>query len=385
MLQEIKLEAAAEFIRFYLSTKGHSKELSIQCTGCILEVQASRIHLLMAQTSSKSDAATLEGLQNFGAWFRRSRKDSRYWPPELRRWFERKYSFEDKYTLTQALLCKWLADVANDESLEGYTYRIKTIEKWADIKDENETRVKNIKEMNLTIALGLSGFLSLDDCPVFLDSIWIFREVLLGRINPLKDKWPLDAEGSGIGKRVAAFLEGVVFSTSQSTLLDLVTRAEFVAGQWKEKDITQGGWFFDLIKGNIFDVKQLELEKIAKCTEAYLRKHRDKNIVFTVNDLLSILAHRKLEQESSPLEEDIRKADSELANVVIEFCRDLNSDLETFVTEELGILWQRWIELEDGAKPTPLEANSLSFLLDKPRGHFEHLWSSQYEGSDQTR
>jgi hypothetical protein len=333
----------------------------------------------MAQSSSKADEVTLAGLQNFGAWFRRSRKDSRYWPPELRRWFERKYSFEEKHTLTQTILCEWLAEVANDESLAGYTYRIKTIEKWADIKDLSETRAKNIKEMNLTIALGLSGFLSLDGRPVFLDSIWLFREVLFGRINPLKDKWPLDAEGEGIGKRVAAFLEGVVFSTSQSTLLDLVTRAEFVAGQWKEKDITQGGWFFDLIKGNIFNVKQPDLEKIAKCTEAYLRRHRDKNIVFTVDDLLSILAHRKLEQEPFPVEEDIRKAASELANVVIEYCYDLNIDLKTFVTEELGILWERWLELEDGAKPTPLEANSLSFLLDKPRGYFEHLWSSQYE------
>jgi hypothetical protein len=344
-----------------------------------IQLKKSSVEILLLVTFEMQEAS-LKGLQNFGSWMRRTRKDSSYWPFELRKWFrEQGFSFEAGDIMTQQRLATWLAEVSGNEE-KDLAYRVKTMELWADIDSLKKTRVKGMK-LDLGIALGLSGFLSLDDQPVFLDSIWIFDEVLNGKINPLTDKWPTKPIGRGMGKPLGAFLEGVVFSVNKGTLFDLTTRMGFVAGHWSEQDIVQGGWFYDLVHGKIFDLSLADLTRTAKCIQDYLRKYQDKEALVTVDDLIAILSHQRPEQATDTLIEKVRKADSAVATHVIYFCRDHEKDLESFVTEELGIPWERWLALEDGAKPAIVELNSLSFLLGEKREFFEQLWADQY-GAD---
>jgi hypothetical protein len=325
-----------------------------------------------------SDWATLKGLNYFGQWFRRTRHDSSLWPPDLRNWFEWTHGFESK--LTQEQFCQWIAQGADDDTLENYMYRVKTYEKWADIDNFSETRVKNIKEMNFHTALGMTGFLSLKTKggghrPVFTDDAWIFREVLKGRINPATDYYPDYPVGRGVGKKLASALDMMCISLRGTSIHDVMVRIDFAQGnpKWREKDIMQGGWLANLIEGKIYNVDLINLEQIADCVESYLRRYQKSSITFGVTDLVALLSRDKvgtimISQEREDL--------AEVANLVYLYCTGKNMDYDNFTNKELGINKSRWKLIEKGERPSSSEYDILSYVLQRPRGMIEAAWES---------
>ena len=324
--------------------------------------------------------STLEGLQNFGNWFRRTRHDSALWSPNLRAWFEWNHGFGSK--LTQDKLCVWLAEFADDPDLENYTYRVKSIEKWADIESVSETRVKNIKEMNFFVALAQSGFLSLKTGegyyrPVFSDNIWIFTDVLKGRLNPQIDTFPVHPIGRSAGPKIAAFLDGLTFSNRGKSIHDLNTRLEFVSSSPTliEKDGLPGSWFHNLILGKIFDLDMVDLEKMARSIHAYLIVHQDKNIEFGVPELVSVISRDDAEH-SEMLSEPPYLPPSLIARIVAFHCLGIDSGYENFVKTKLGIDLDRWKKIENGERPTEIELDVLSQQLNRDRQEFIDVWKT---------
>ena len=318
-----------------------------------------------------SDWATLKGLNYFGQWFRRTRYDSQLWPPELRSWFDWHHGFGTK--LTQEQFCVWLAEVADDDTLENYTYRVKTYEKWADIETISDTRVRNIKEMNFHTALGMTGFLSLKTRdgsyrPVFLDDCWIFREVLKGRINPIVDLYPDHPVGRGSGKKLAAAIDMLCYACRGDSVHDVLIRMDFAQGNpnWREKDIMAGGWFANLIEGKIYNVDITQLEAIADCIEIFLRKYNQPTIKFGVSELLAMINRDKTPNDA--LEKPSRIPESEIGQLVAWYCLGKSPDpkyYEEFVVNILDIKWDRWLEIEKGAKPKATELDAISYELRK--------------------
>ena len=325
-----------------------------------------------------SDWATLKGLNYFGTWFRRTRHDSSLWPPGLRSWFEWTHGFESK--LTQEQFCQWIAEGADDDTLENYMYRVKTFEKWADINELSETRVRNIKEMNFHTALGMTGFLSLKTKdggyrPVFTDDAWIFREVLKGRINPANDYYPDYPVGRGVGKKLACAIDMLCIALRGESIHDVMIRIDFAQGnpKWREKDIMQGGWLANVIEEKIYNVDLIDLEQVADCIETYLQRYQKASITFGVTDLVALLSRDRI--GNAMLSQD-REPFSEVAELVYLFCIGKNLDYESFVEKDLGIIRDRWKKIEQGERPSSGEYDILSYVLQRPRGLIEAAWES---------
>ncbi len=322
---------------------------------------------------------TAEGLKNFGVWFKRTRHDSSLWPPALKIWFGETSDYGRK--LTQQELCDWLAIASGDPEIEDYLARIKSIEAWTKIKTIADAKVKNIKESNLLIALAQSGFLSIrttsgDIRPVFSNDIWIFREVLKGNINPITGRYPLYPVGRGAGPSVRAFLDGLTLATRGESIQDLLVRMDFALGneRWTEKDIVPGSWFGDLLAGKIYDLELYDLTTLAKTVESYFRRHNKSTINFGVDDLLTIIHRDK--GGAKVFSEPSNLPPSFIGRVVKQYCEGHNLNYDAFVTDNLEIKPDRWKKIEQGAKPTEREFETLAFELDRPSRFFEDGWKS---------
>lgn len=333
-----------------------------------------------------SDWATLKGLNYFGSWFRRTRHDSSLWPPELRSWFEFNHAFENK--LTQEQFCQWIADTADDDTLENYMYRVKTFEKWADINELSETRVRNIKEMNFHVGLGMTGFLSLKTKdggyrPVNNDDAWIFREVLKGKINPLHDYYPDYPIGRGVGKKLAAALDMMCIALRGTSIHDVMIRLDFAQGnpKWREKDIMAGGWLANLIEGKIYNVDLIMLEQVANCMDAYLQRYSREDITFGITDLVCLLSRDKVGNDMLNVN---REPFSEVAELVYLYCTGKKIDYEKFIEKDLGINQDRWKKIEQGERPSSSEYDILSYVLQRPRGMVEAAWESTAQNNDRS-
>ncbi len=321
--------------------------------------------------------ATLDGLNNFGKWMRRTRGDSSKWPPVLRRWFEQRYSFASGNILTQQILGDFLAEMSG--SKEDFGYRVKTIEGWGEIDSVKATRVRGLK-YDMALPLGITGFLAINGRPVFLDSIWIFDEVLKGNLNPLHDPWPVHPFGRGVGPRLATLMEGIVRGGGgmDFSLYQLSTRAEFTAGQYREKDIVNQGWFLELVEGKIFDVELNDLRKCAICIENFLRKYNSSTYSFDLNNLTKILHGSDITESPEVFPEDSTLPDSIIAVLVHYYCCDHDEPLKKFVTEEIKISYQRWEEIENGARPREDEFDSIATALGQTKSDLIGMWEGQY-------
>lgn len=321
---------------------------------------------------------SVEGLNNFGAWMRRTRGDALRWPPHLRRWFEQHYSFASGNILTQQILGDYFAEVI--DSKEDFGYRVKTIEGWSDIDTIKATRVKGLK-FDMVLPLGLSGFLAIDGRPVFLDSVWIFEEVMRGNIDPLHDPWPTHPIGRSVGLRLPGILEGIVVGAGNmgESLSNLSTRAEFVSGQYREKDIVNQGWFLELLEGKIFDVDLNDLRKIAKCIENYLRKYNSTTYNFGLENLITILHGNDIKEASYIFPEDTVVPDSNLAKLVHYYCADHDKPVNKFVMEKLRVSPTRWEQIEQGKRPTKEEVDAIAVALGQTSLDLMELWTMQYQ------
>lgn len=220
----------------------------------------------------------LEGRQRFGAWLRQHRLDSRLWPPGLREWFEKRYSFGSGDRLTQSMLCQWLSTFGQGD-FSRYVYRVKCVEAWADAATTKDMR--GAVDLELGNVLVVSQLLSIPTLSGDSLRVSHTREivaVLQGRLNPFSMEKVEDRfVDKTIPKKLSLFLQ------------DIVAREDldaFVGSQWQPSEALPGGRLQKLYDGEIEEIREDDISAIARCVQEWRKKDGVKKYKFTPSDLI---------------------------------------------------------------------------------------------------